>query len=117
MFGSLTRRVVVALVALLLMATAACSSQGGAQNDSAAADLPPLTIAMVTHAPPGDVFWDLIQKGAQEAAAKNNVEFKYSGSIDVGEQSKFIQNAIDSEVDGIAVTLPNPPALTPVIQK
>jgi simple sugar transport system substrate-binding protein len=117
MFGSLTRRVVVALVALLLMATAACSSQGGAQNDSAAADLPPLTIAMVTHAPPGDVFWDLIQKGAQEAAAKNNVEFKYSGSIDVGEQSKFIQNAIDSEVDGIAVTLPSPPALTPVIQK
>jgi simple sugar transport system substrate-binding protein len=118
MFGFRRRRVVVGLAAGLLMATAACSSQGGAQNAApAATESPRLTIAMVTHAPPGDVFWDQIQKGAQEAAAKDNVEFKYSGSININEQSTFIQNAIDSKVDGIAVSLPNPSALAPVVQK
>ena len=118
MFGFRRRRAVVGLAAGLLMATAACSSQGGAQNAApGAAESPRLTIAMVTHAPPGDVFWDQIQKGAQEAAAKDNVDFKYSGSININEQSTFIQNAIDSKVDGIAVSLPNPSALAPVVQK
>jgi simple sugar transport system substrate-binding protein len=120
MFGFRTRRVAVGLAAGLLLATAACSSQGGAQNNNATAgatDQPRLTIAMITHAPPGDAFWDQIQKGAQEAAAKDNVEFKYSGSIAIPEQSTFIQNAIDSRVDGIAVTLPDPAALAPVVQK
>jgi simple sugar transport system substrate-binding protein len=118
MFGFRRRRVVVGVAAGLLMATAACSSQGGAQNAApAATEGQRLTIAMVTHAPPGDVFWDQIQKGAQEAAAKDNVDFKYSGSININEQSTFIQNAIDSKVDGIAVSLPNPSALAPVVQK
>ena len=121
MFGFRKRRVVVGLAAGLLLATAACSSQGGAQrNDAAAAgatNQPRLTIAMITHAPAGDAFWDQIQKGAKEAAAKNTVDFKYSGSIAIPEQSTFIQNAIDSKVDGIAVTLPDPAALAPVVQK
>jgi len=118
MFGFRRRRVVVGVAAGLLMATAACSSQGGAQSAApAATNSPRLTIAMVTHAPSGDVFWDQIQKGAQEAAAKDNVDFKYSGSININEQSTFIQNAIDSKVDGIAVSLPNPSALAPVVQK
>jgi simple sugar transport system substrate-binding protein len=118
MFGFRRRRVVVGVAAGLLLATAACSSQGGAQSAApAATNSPRLTIAMVTHAPPGDVFWDQIQKGAQEAAAKDNIDFKYSGSININEQSTFIQNAIDSKVDGIAVSLPNPSALAPEVQK
>jgi simple sugar transport system substrate-binding protein len=118
MFGFRRRRVVIGIAAGLLMATAACSSQGGAQSAAPAGpDSPRLTIAMVTHAPPGDVFWDQIQKGAQEAAAKDNVDFKYSGSTNVGEQSTFIQNAIDSKVDGIAVSLPNAAALAPAVRK
>ena len=118
MFGFRRRRVVVGVAAGLLLATAACSSQGGAQSAApTATNSPRLTIAMVTHAPPGDVFWDQIQKGAQEAAVKDNVDFKYSGSININEQSTFIQNAIDSKVDGIAVSLPNPSALAPEVQK
>jgi len=122
MFGSRSRRVVVGLAAGLLMATAACSSQGGAQNTAGggggtAADSPRLTFAMISHAPEGDAFFDVIKKGAQEAADKDNVEFKYSSSGEVPVQSTFIQNAIDSKVDGIAVSLPDPDALAPVIQK
>jgi simple sugar transport system substrate-binding protein len=122
MFGSRSRRVVVGLAAGLLMATAACSSSGGAQNapgggTGTAANSPPMTFAMISHAPEGDAFFDVIKKGAQEAADKDNVEFKYSRSGEVPTQSTFIQNAIDSKVDGIAVSLPDPDALAPVIQK
>jgi len=118
MFGSRRRCALVGVAAGLLMATAACSSSGGVQSAAPnSSDTPRLTIAMVTHAPPGDAFWAQIQKGAEDAAAKDNVELKYSSSIEIPQQITFIQNAIDSKVAGIAVTLPNPTALAPVVQK
>jgi simple sugar transport system substrate-binding protein len=72
---------------------------------------------MVTHGAPGDTFWDIIRKGAQAAAAKDNVTFKYSSDPDSGKQATLIQSAIDSKVDGIAVTLPDPPAIEPAVKK
>jgi len=56
----------------------------------------------------------VIKKGAQDAANTDNVEFKYSSSGDIPTQSTFIQNAIDSKVDGNAVSMPDPSALAPV---
>jgi simple sugar transport system substrate-binding protein len=120
MFTNARRRLLVGVAAALAIATmAACSSQGGAQSSggSAPATGKRLTIAMISHAPEGDAFFDVIKKGAQDAAAKDNVEFKYSSSGEVPTQSTFIQNAIDSKVDGIAVSLPDPTALAPVVQK
>jgi simple sugar transport system substrate-binding protein len=114
--------VVVGLAAGVLLATAACSSSGGAQSTpggaaGTTANSPRMTFAMVSHAPEGDAFFDVIKKGAQDAADKDNVDFKYSSSGDIPTQSTFIQNAIDSKVDGIAVSLPDPAALAPVVQK
>jgi simple sugar transport system substrate-binding protein len=109
-----------------LASLAACSSSGGAASQSSAAGpeagggtvtTPRMTFAMITHAPPGDAFWDVIQEGAKDAAAKDNIDFKYSGSIKVPEQASFIDNAIDSKVDGIAVSMPDAAALGPSIQK
>jgi simple sugar transport system substrate-binding protein len=120
MFTTARRRLLVGVAAALALATmAACSSQGGAQSagGSAPATSKRLTIAMISHAPEGDAFFDVIRKGAQDASDKDNVEFKYSSSGDIPTQSTFIQNAIDSKVDGIAVSLPNPDALAPVVQK
>ena len=75
-----------ALVAGVALVLAGCSSTGGKQAEESAdnavgagkADTPKITIAMVTHGAPGDTFWDIIRKGAQAAAAKDNVDFKYS---------------------------------------
>ncbi len=72
------RRVLAAAatVAALALATA-CSSTGGKPDDSdggmgaGQANTPRFTVAMVTHGPPGDTFWDLIRKGAETAAAKD----------------------------------------------
>lgn len=119
------RRAATAALALgLVIATGACSSSGGkkSEEDTGAAavgkaNTPAMTIAMVTHAAPGDTFWDIIQKGAQSAAAKDNVTLKYSSDPTSANQANLIQSAIDSKVDGIAVTLPDPPALLPVVKK
>ena len=72
---------------------------------------------MITHAPQGDTFWDKIQKGAQQAAKDTGVKFNYSGDPDSGKQAQLIQTAIDSKVDGIAVSLANPDALKSEVQK
>ncbi|WP_406270641.1 sugar ABC transporter substrate-binding protein [Actinacidiphila glaucinigra] len=116
---------VAALSAAALLLAAGCSSSSGGKKaeespDAAAAgkaDTPRMKIAMVTHAAPGDTFWDLIRKGAQAAAAKDNVELIYSNDPNAATQANLIQNAIDQKVDGIAVTLAKPEAMKGVVAK
>lgn len=112
----------VSAVATLTVALAACSSQGGAQsqaggNGGGAAAGKRYTIAMVTHEQAGDTFWDKIRAGAQDAAAKLNIDLKYSNNENGPEQATLVQNAIDSKVDGLAVTLSNADAVIPVAKK
>lgn len=123
-FGRGTRA--AALLIGLAVTVTACTSSGGKQAEEPAqqggagagkASTPRMTIAMVTHAAPGDTFWDIIRKGAQAAAQKDNVDLKYSSDPDSTKQASLIQGAVDSKVDGIAVTIPNPGALNPAIQK
>jgi simple sugar transport system substrate-binding protein len=122
-----SRRIVpaVAVAAAAALVLAGCSSDSGgkkAEEDSGdaavgKADTPRITIAMVTHAPPGDTFWDIIRKGAQAAAAKDNVKLIYSNNENASTQASLVQNAIDQKVDGIAVTLAKPDAMKDVIAK
>ena len=108
--------------ACLVAFVASCSSTGGKPRESGGgmgaghADTPRVTIAMVTHGPPGDTFWDLIRKGAQTAAAKDNIDLKYSAELQGPDQANLVQNAVDSKVAAIAVTLARPEALKPALQ-
>ncbi len=114
----------LAVVAALSAALAACSSQGGA-NEATNNSGPAVgnaggkqyTIAMVTHEAPGDSFWDKIRAGAEQAAKELNVNLKYSNNNDAGQQATLIQNAIDSKVDGLAVTLAYADQVGPAAQK
>jgi simple sugar transport system substrate-binding protein len=118
---------VLAAVATASVALVACSSQGGAQNQPAPAggggggggggNGQNLTIAMVTHEAPGDSFWDKIRAGAEQAAKDTGVQLKYSNQNDSGQQATLVQNAIDSKVNGLAVTLAYPDAVGPAAQK
>jgi simple sugar transport system substrate-binding protein len=127
-----TRKAVVGAALLMVFAAllSACSATGGkrAAEEAAAAaagggvsaghaNTPRYTIAMITHAAPGDTFWDIIRAGASAAAAKDNITLKYSNNDDPTQQAQLIQDAINSRVNGIAVTDPNPTALCPTIQK
>ncbi|OAH12310.1 sugar ABC transporter substrate-binding protein [Streptomyces jeddahensis] len=93
------------------------SEEGGADASAGKASTPRMTVAMVTHAAPGDTFWDLIRKGAQAAAAKDNIKLVYSSDPSAGNQANLVQNAIDQKVDGIALTAAKPDAMKEVVAK
>ncbi|MDX3800509.1 sugar ABC transporter substrate-binding protein [Streptomyces sp. AK04-3B] len=120
------RATTLAVVAVtgVLLATGCSSSSGGKKSEegtSAAAagkaTTPRMTVALVTHAAPGDTFWDLIRKGAEAAAAKDNIKLVYSSDPSAGNQANLVQNAIDQKVDGIALTAAKPDAMKDVIAK
>ena len=107
----------------VLLTVVGCSSTGGAPRGDGAggpgvgsAGTKHLTIAMVTHQQPGDTFWDLIRKGAEMAAKKDNVTLRYSNDPQAPNQANLVQAAIDSKVDGIALTLSTPNAFQAVVQ-
>lgn len=119
-----TRGALAAVVAVVTaLALTACSATGGAPRNrggdgegGGGVDTPRMAVAMVSHGAPGDTFWDLVRKGAEDAAQKDNIELRYSSHPELPEQANLIRNAVDSQVDGLAVTMPNPDSLGPVVQ-
>ena len=75
-----------------------------------------LTIAIITHAQPGDTFWDIIRKGASAAAEKDHVKLLYLSAPEGPKEAQLIQNVIDQHVDGIALTLAFPDAEAPTVK-
>ncbi|MDV3128224.1 substrate-binding domain-containing protein [Mycobacterium sp. 21AC1] len=118
-----SRLMAAAAASLLVLGASACSSTGGKPESNGdgmgagQANTPRATIAMITHEVPGDSFWDLIRKGAQAAADKDNIELRYSSDPEAPSQANLVQSAIDSKVDGIALTLAKPQAMAPAVQK
>src|SRR3954469_6384127 len=116
---------VLAVVAAAGVALAACSSQGGAPAQSGGAPASGeantsgsnLTFQMITHEQAGDTFWDKIRAGAQDAAKAHGITLQYSNNEQGPEQATLVQNAIDSKVSGIAVTLSSADAVVPVVKK
>ncbi|MFE9116144.1 substrate-binding domain-containing protein [Streptomyces sp. NPDC007172] len=113
-------------VAALALTVGGCSSSGGKSSEDKgsgpagggkAVGTPRLKIAMVTHSGEGDTFWDIVQSGAQQAAAKDNVDFLYSANKEGQQQAQLVQAAIDQKVDGIVVTLAKPEAVKDVVKK
>ncbi|MDT0452221.1 sugar ABC transporter substrate-binding protein [Streptomyces hesseae] len=116
-----------AVLAAVLGATlAGCSSTGGkraeeraakAAQGRAAVDTPRWTFAMVTHSGDGDTFWDIVQNGAKQAAAKDNIKFLYAHDVEGNKQAQNVQAMIDQKVDGLIVTLAKPDAMKDVVAK
>lgn len=113
-----------ALAVALAGSLAACSTTGGRraleQQNQVGADgarAKTMTVTMITHQAPGDTFWDIIRKGAEQAATDVGVELNYTNDPDATKQAQLVQAAIDKKVDGIAVTDPNTGAMGPAIKK
>ncbi len=118
-----TRVFAAAATALLAVAAAGCSDSGGKdaeENDGGTGgggvNTPRMEIAMVTHSAPGDTFWDIVQSGSKQAAAKDNVEFLYANSEKDDEQARLVQTFVDKKVDGIIVTLAKPEAMKSAVR-
>src|SRR3954469_3541839 len=101
-FGAIT------CTAFLFAAVAGCGSGGETTSTSPTADVPRVAVAFVTHQAPGDTFWDLVRRGAEAAAAKDEIDLRYSHDPDPVGQAALVRTAVDDGVDAIAVTLADP---------
>ncbi|MFF2328115.1 MULTISPECIES: sugar ABC transporter substrate-binding protein [unclassified Streptomyces] len=117
----------VVLATVLGASLVGCSSTGGKRAEERAAkaaaegrsavNTPRWTFAMVTHSGDGDTFWDIVQRGAEQAAVKDNIKFLYSHNDEAQQQAQLVQAAIDQRVDGLIVTLAKPDAMKDVVAK
>ncbi|MFG2212860.1 sugar ABC transporter substrate-binding protein [Streptomyces sp. NPDC048638] len=115
------------LAGALCVSLAGCSSTGGkraedaraaaAAGGRAAVNTPRWTFAMVTHSGDGDTFWDIVQSGAEQAAAKDNIKFVYGHDKEAQRQAQLVQSYIDQKVDGLIVSLAKPSAMKDVVKK
>ncbi len=103
---SLKKIVYIARTTGVLLSCAAGIAAGPAQ-----AQEKQLTIAMITHAQPGDTFWDIIRKGANAAAKKDNIKLIYLADPTANKEAQLISNVVQQHVDGIALTLAFPDAM------
>ncbi|ATW51472.1 sugar ABC transporter substrate-binding protein [Streptomyces xantholiticus] len=115
------------LAAVLGASLVGCSSTGGKRAEDArkaqaaagkaAVNTPRWTFAMVTHSGDGDTFWDIVQNGAKQAAAKDNINFLYAHSDEGQQQAQLVDSYISKKVDGLIVTLAKPDAMKSVVAK
>jgi simple sugar transport system substrate-binding protein len=108
----------LALLFLVLLAGvfvfAGCGGDDGDGGGDDSVDLTQekdVTIAVITHGQ-GDSFWSVAKRGAEAAGKDLGVTVKYSESNnDPQEQAQLIEAAVTEEVDGIAVSAPDPDAI------
>src|ERR687896_494508 len=111
------RRLAWMLMVLLssLVVLAGCGGDddegGGGQDDVELTQEKDVTIAVITHGA-GDSFWAVAKKGAEDAGKDLGVTVNYSESNnDPQEQTQLIEAAVTEQVDGIAVSAPDPDAI------
>jgi simple sugar transport system substrate-binding protein len=106
------------MVSVLVVAVAACSGgeRGAMSTTSSATSTPHATVALITHQAPGDTFWDLVRRGAEAAAAKDDIDLQYAHDPDAAAQANLVRWAISEKVSGIAVTLADPAAMALAVQ-
>lgn len=81
---------------------------GGADTAVSAEDI---RIDVVTHAAPGDSFWDVVKAGSDRAGEDLGVDVRYNSSPDPGEQSTLIDNAVADGTGGLVISMANPDGL------
>ncbi|MEV1078239.1 substrate-binding domain-containing protein [Streptomyces sp. NPDC050211] len=106
------RAAAVLAAACLLLAGCSGVDDADSRADTAAAGGTGMKVALITHGAEGDVFWERVRKGAEAAAAKDDVDLTYVSDPDPAGQAELMRNAIRDKVDGIAVTLAKPAAMT-----
>jgi simple sugar transport system substrate-binding protein len=76
-----------------------------------------LTIAVITHGDGGS-FWAVAKRGAEDAAKDLGVTLKYSESNnDAQQQAQMIEAAVTDKVDGLAVSAPDPEAISSAVRQ
>ena len=118
-----------ALLLLLVLALAGAGCSTAADNNDGGDDRAgggdnvdltqgsDLTIAVITHGDGGS-FWAVAKRGAEDAAKDLGVTLKYSESNnDAQQQAQMIEAAVTDKVDGLAVSAPDPDAISSAVRR
>lgn len=84
---------------------------GGNNAGGGAANAEDVRIDVVTHAAPGDSFWDVVKAGSDRAGEDLGIDVRYNSSPDPGEQATLIDNAVADGTGGIVISMANPDGL------
>lgn len=114
--GERMKKRVLVMFVLLAVVLLAISAQGSKDSSAQGADV--LEITVVYH-DTGIEFGQIIRSGALAAGKEFGVKVNWVGpiGIDVNEQVNFIENAITTGVNGLAISNVNAEALNPIIDK
>jgi simple sugar transport system substrate-binding protein len=112
------RRLFTAGIAVGLLVLTSCgssdSSNPSADNStdsSGTGKASDIRIDVITHAAPGDSFWDVVKAGAEQAGKDENVDLHYQSDPDVGKQATLIDNAVAAGTNGLVISMANPDGL------
>ncbi len=109
------RRVLTLGLAAGALTLAGCSTGqddgDGGDGGGGGADTGDIRIDVVTHAAPGDSFWDVVKAGSDRAGEDLGIDVRYTSSPEPGEQSTLIDNAVADGTDGLVVSMANPDGL------
>ncbi len=101
-----------ALAMCMVLSSVLLASGASAQDDQ-------LRFIVISHGQAADPFWSVVQNGANQAGEDMDVSVEYQAptTYDMVAMSQLIDAAVASEPDGIIISIPDGPALTPSIQK
>lgn len=108
---------IAGLLAAGALVLSACSGTGKDSDNVDSGKKLDLKYAVITHAGPGDAFWDRVKSGAERAGADYGVNVEYTNDPDPAKQAQLIDNAVAQKVDGIVVSMANPDGLESSIKK
>lgn len=108
---------IAATAALLLSACSGTGQEPTTDTQGGDTKSSDLSYAVVTHAAPGDAFWDRVKSGAEKAGADYGAEVTYNSDPDPAKQSQLIDNAIAQGVDGIVVSMANPDGVQASVER
>lgn len=108
----------IAGVAAIALTLSACGT-GGKANDvntggvqAAAGAKRDLSFAVVIHGNPDGSFWNVVKKGAEDAAAQYGVNVSVTGDVEGSKQATLVEAALAKNPNGLVVSLANPDALS-----
>lgn len=99
---------------------AASGAAAGGELKGALVKRSDINIEVVTHGQAIDGFWGVVRNGVSAAASDMGVQVNYSApdaESDMVRMSQLIDAAVAKNPDGLVVSIPNPDALGPAIQK
>jgi simple sugar transport system substrate-binding protein len=110
---------IVALTAAALLLGAACTGDEGNGGEEPGGGQERYSFYVVEHGSSGDPYWEVVKKGAEDAAARYDVDLTWLNpeQFSIQKVVDLLNSAIAANPDGMLVTIIDPEAVDPPIRQ